>query len=70
MLCYQYLVFTYSETINYNFHRKKYWFQKFPGLDLEELNYNVSKICTLLKLKRNKFKIIEIYPGCFCIEKI
>ena len=48
---------------------KKYWAQKFSGLDLEELNHNLSKICTLLKLKRNKFKIIEIYPGCFCIEK-
>ncbi len=48
---------------------KKYWTQKFPGLDLQELNHQVSKICSLLKLNKNKFKIKEIYPGCFCIEK-
>ena len=49
---------------------KKYWMQKFSGLSLEELNQKISKICSLLKLDIKEFKVKEIYPGCFCIEKV
>ena len=49
---------------------KKYWMQKFSGLSLEELNQKISKICSLLKLDVKEFEVKEIYPGCFCIEKV
>ena len=49
---------------------KRYRMQKFSGLDLDELSQKISKICSLLKLKRSNFRVKEIYPGCFSIDKI
>ena len=49
---------------------KRYRMQKFSGLDLDELSHKISKICSLLKLKRSNFRVKEIYPGCFSIDKV
>ena len=57
----------------YNFisfkKRRDYQKLKFSGLDQKEFDNNIYKICKSLKKNYYNYKIKEIYPGCYCIEK-
>ena len=62
-------IINYFNRFRLSSSEEKYWKQKFPGLDIMEVSENIKKICSLLNLNKSKFKIKEIYPGCFCVEK-
>tara|TARA_B100000795_G_scaffold201567_1_gene155394 strand:- start:1508 stop:2914 length:1407 start_codon:yes stop_codon:yes gene_type:complete len=57
-----------------NFLKKKenrdteFAIQKFPGLSKKELENRIKETCNAMKLKE-KFKVIEKFPGSFLIEK-
>ncbi len=42
---------------------------KFSGLEINELKGYIFQLCKCLNKDYHKFKVIEIHPGCFCIEK-
>ncbi len=42
---------------------------KFSGLEIDELKTYIFQLCKSLNKDYHKFKVIEIHPGCFCIEK-
>ena len=46
-----------------------YYKLKFSGLEINELKAYILKLCKTLNKDHKKFKVIEIHPGCFCIEK-
>ena len=57
----------------YSFSQNKkksdYYKLKFSGLEINELKNYIFQLCKILDKDFNKLKVVEIYPGCFCIEK-
>ena len=37
---------------------------------INELDDSISKFCNLTGYDKKNYKLKEIYPGCFCLEKI
>ena len=62
-----------SEIFIIAFHKNKtktdYARLKFSGLEINELKGYIFQLCKCLNKDYHKFKVIEIHPGCFCIEK-
>ena len=43
---------------------------KFPSFTINEVDDSISKFCNLTGYDKKNYKLKEIYPGCFCLEKI
>ena len=43
---------------------------KFPGLKLDEFRFYVKEFSNVLNYDFKKLSVKEIYPGCFCLEKL
>lgn len=57
---------------NYNKSKKELNFYsiKFPSLIIQEIEEKIEILCKYQNFDKKKVRVKEIYPGCFCIEKI